>query len=158
MGMGMRWRPSIPAWIYGIISEGAQNLVTNTDNERGPYAIPWPKGDPGLVRPLRNTLGNSVPEKQLKLMRTYTVDCAQLKDESAFWQAYLTATEPEGADCFGCNLDAFWDALNGGPGWPGECQLNFVNTTNLKTLKEGYFYQALKEIARDSEFVEVHLE
>jgi RNAse (barnase) inhibitor barstar len=91
-------------------------------------------------------------------MGSYTVDCANLKDESAFWQAYLAVTKPEGAGYFGCNLDAFWDALNGGPGWPGECQLKFVNTASLKTLREGRFYQALQEIARDSELVEVHLE
>ncbi|MNJ70314.1 Barstar (barnase inhibitor) [compost metagenome] len=61
-------------------------------------------------------------------MHFYTIDCAQLKDEGTFWQAYLAATEPEDAGYFGCNLDAFWDALNEGPGWPGECQLMFIDT------------------------------
>ncbi|WP_374422711.1 barstar family protein [Chromobacterium sp.] len=91
-------------------------------------------------------------------MRHYTIDCALIKDESAFWQAYLIAIKPEGAGYFGCNLDAFWDALNGGPGWPGECQLNFINTANLKALGDGYFYQALQKIARDSDFVKVRVE
>ena len=94
----------------------------------------------------------------LELMRSYTIDCALLKDEGAFWQAYLAATEPEGAGYFGRNLNAFWDALNGGPGWPGECQLMFINTASLKALHEGRFYQALEKIARDSEFVDVCLE
>ncbi|WP_331990129.1 barstar family protein [Chitinimonas sp.] len=91
-------------------------------------------------------------------MHSYTIDCVHITDESAFWQAYLAATNPEGAGYFGRNLDAFWDALNGGPGWPGECQLKFVNTASLKVLNEGRFYVALQEIARDSELVEVRLE
>ena len=91
-------------------------------------------------------------------MHSYTINCAQLKDENEFWQAYLTATKPEGADHFGCNLDAFLDALNGGPGWPGECQLHFANTTNIKTLRAGHFYQALQKIAQDSKLVKIHIE
>lgn len=81
-----------------------------------------------------------------------------LEDEGAFWLAYLAATKPESAGYFGCNLDAFWDALNGGPGWPGKCQLRFVNTEGLKTIRKGLFYRALLEIARDSKLVQVLLE
>ena len=91
-------------------------------------------------------------------MRSYTIDCSQLKDERAFWQAYLATTEPESSGYFGRNLDAFWDALNGGPGWPGECQLKFINTASIKALREGLFYQALQKIARDSVLIKVHLE
>ena len=95
-------------------------------------------------------------------MRAITVDCANLESEAAFWHAYLEATKPEGAGYFGRNLDAFWDALNGGPGWPGECEIKFTNTNRLRSFRNGAFYEALAEIARDiareSKSVRIHFE
>jgi RNAse (barnase) inhibitor barstar len=91
-------------------------------------------------------------------MSTYTIDCSQLQDEGAFWHAYLAATNPEGTGHFGRNLDAFWDALHGGPGWPGECTLHFINTATIKRFRDGRFYDTLQDIARDSRTVEVKLD
>lgn len=91
-------------------------------------------------------------------MGTYTIDCAAVTDEESFWRAYLSATNPEGAGYFGRNLDAFWDALHGGPGWPGECELCFINTSSINNFREGQFYSALQQIAKDSKHVRVRLE
>ncbi|MBA5639501.1 barstar family protein [Duganella sp. LX20W] len=88
-------------------------------------------------------------------MRAVTIDCDGVSSEADFWERYVVVAEPEGAGYFGQNLDAFWDGLNGGPGWPGECELHFVNTHTLSTFRGGRFLAALKEIARDSQFVRV---
>jgi RNAse (barnase) inhibitor barstar len=91
-------------------------------------------------------------------MSTFTIDCSQIRDEAAFWHAYLAATNPEGAANFGRNLDAFWDALHGGPGWPGECNLHFTNTATIRRFRDGRFYDALQDMARDSRSVGVKLD
>lgn len=91
-------------------------------------------------------------------MGTYTIDCAAVTDEDGFWLAYLSATNPEGAGYFGRNLDAFWDALHGGPGWPGECNLCFINISSISHFREGQFYSALQQIATDSKHVRIRLE
>jgi RNAse (barnase) inhibitor barstar len=87
-------------------------------------------------------------------MSTIVVDCAAVHSEGDLWAAYLDAAKPEGAELFGRNLDAFWDAVSaGGPGWPGECELRFVNTHTLAPLRGGGFLAARKQIAADSTFV-----
>ncbi|WP_438042119.1 barstar family protein [Sorangium sp. So ce128] len=91
-------------------------------------------------------------------MRSIVVDCGPVQTEADFWSAYVIAAEPEGAAYFGRNLDAFWDGLNGGPGWPGECELKLVNTRSLDRLRDGQFVQALRDIASRSTFVKVTLE
>jgi len=91
-------------------------------------------------------------------MRSIVVDCGAVKSEADFWSAYLHAAEPEGAGYFGRNLDAFWDGLNGGPGWPGECRLQFVNTLPLQAFRGGAFLQVLRDIAGRSTAVEVTFE
>jgi RNAse (barnase) inhibitor barstar len=89
---------------------------------------------------------------------TITIDCASVRTREDFWREYLAAAEPEEAGYFGRNLDALWDALAGGPGWPGECVLRIVNTSSLKSIEGGRFYDALAVIARDSRTVKVVLE
>jgi ribonuclease inhibitor len=91
-------------------------------------------------------------------MQIISVDCSEVTSEASFWQAYLAAANPEGANYFGRNLDAFWDALNGGPGWPGEVTLILVNTAHLKSIRDGRFYESLSEIARDSKSVHIRIE
>ena len=71
-------------------------------------------------------------------------------DEEDFWEAYVSVTNPAGSEAFGRNLDAFWDALHGGPGYPGENTVYFVNTSNVKAFRGGSFYTALREIAKES--------
>jgi RNAse (barnase) inhibitor barstar len=91
-------------------------------------------------------------------MSTITIDCSEINSESAFWQRYLIATKPEGAQHFGCNLDAFRDALGGGPGWPGEICIRLTNSEHLKSWREGLFYKGLEAIAQKSKQVAVLLE
>jgi RNAse (barnase) inhibitor barstar len=93
-------------------------------------------------------------------MRTITVDCSKVSTEKEFWDAYIAAALPEGREYFGCNLDAFWDAVSaGGPGWPGEdCELKFVNTPTVRGFRGGEFYVALMRIANNSKYVSIHLE
>ena len=92
-------------------------------------------------------------------MRTVVVDCDGIKSEAELWQRYLAASSPDGADYFGRNLCAFRDAvLAGGPGWPGECELRFCNTGQLKAIDEGLLYSALLSIAGSSKYVRMHVE
>ncbi len=91
-------------------------------------------------------------------MRSIVIDCSAIESEVDFWSAYVHASEPEGAGYFGRNLDAFWDGLNGGPGWPGKCQLRFVGTSSLQGFRGGLFLEALRGIAERSTVVKVILE
>ena len=90
-------------------------------------------------------------------MRIVTIDCLGFGSESEFWKAYLSASRPEGAGFFGRNLDAFRDALQGGPGWPGECTLRFTNTATVEPLRDGAFLRALRDIANESQNVRIEL-
>lgn len=90
-------------------------------------------------------------------MRVVTIDCLGVNSEAEFWKAYLSASQPEGAGYFGCNLDAFWDALHGGPGWPGECVLRFTNAAEVEPLRDGDFLRALHDIANESKEVRIEL-
>jgi len=91
-------------------------------------------------------------------MTTHTIDCGKVNTEADFWILYLQCTNPEGASHFGRNLAAFWDALAGGPGYPGECSLRFINTETLRTLGDGGFYKALHSIASDCTTVSLSVE
>lgn len=92
-------------------------------------------------------------------MREFIIDCSELNDEADFWTAYLSTTEPEGAQHFGRNLDALWDALSaGGPSWPGDCALHFVNTDVLRHWRDGNFYRTLQKIALDSRTISIRLD
>jgi len=91
-------------------------------------------------------------------MRSIIVDCGAVRTEADFWSAYVGAVDPEGVGYFGRNLDAFWDGLNGGPGWPGECTLKFIHTQALHGFREGLFMEALREIASQSTLVQVIFE
>lgn len=88
-------------------------------------------------------------------MRTIVVDCLTVHSEADFWSAYVKSAEPDSLGYFGRNLDAFWDGLNGGPGWPGECELQFINTEHLQAFRGGYFLEALRDIASRSTIVKV---
>ncbi|WP_084513716.1 barstar family protein [Azovibrio restrictus] len=91
-------------------------------------------------------------------MRSIVIDCGSVQSEADFWSAYVRTAEPEGAGHFGRNLDAFWDGLNGGPGWPGECRLLFINTSPLHAFRGGKFLEVLRDIASRSKAVEVKFE
>ena len=72
-------------------------------------------------------------------MKRFEVDCSRIQSQAEFWDTYLAVAQPERADLFGCNLDAFNDALSGGPGYPGECELFLVNSSALVRLGDGKF-------------------
>lgn len=91
-------------------------------------------------------------------MRTISIDCGKVATEEDFWRLYVQSTNPEGASYFGRNLDAFWDALAGGPGYPGECELRFINTDSIKSFRSGAFYNALKKIAEDCQTNSIFVE
>jgi hypothetical protein len=65
---------------------------------------------------------------------------------------------PCSAGFLGHNLDASWDGLNNGSGWPGECELRFVDTRTLAGFRNGEFLEALRDIARRSTHVRMALE
>lgn len=91
-------------------------------------------------------------------MRVVEVDCRDVKSEAEFWERYVWIVRPEGAAIFGRNLDAFWDAVSDeGPGWPGECEVRFINSGELARLRDGKFVEALEEIARESTRVKISL-
>ena len=92
-------------------------------------------------------------------MQSIVIDCCAIQSEADFWSAYLRTAEPEGAGYFGRNLDAFWDGLNGGPGWPGDnCQSRFINTSSLRPIRSGLFLEALRDIAGRSSAVNITFE
>jgi RNAse (barnase) inhibitor barstar len=85
-------------------------------------------------------------------MREIIIDCSGVCSTEEFWKRYLDAAKPEGAAMFGRNLDAFWDAIEGGgPGWPGKVSLVFMHTAHLSGLQARSgsvsFLDALKAIA-----------
>lgn len=83
------------------------------------------------------------------MLEVLVVDCAGISSEDEFWNAYLETVAPEGRSSFGRNLNAFRDALWGGPGWPGTATIRFVNTTALRTFAGGRFHEALRQIVRE---------
>jgi ribonuclease inhibitor len=58
--------------------------------------------------------------------------------------------QPEWAKRFRPSLEGFWDALNGGPGWPRECKLVFTGAAELETIDGGRFLAGLREIVQKS--------
>lgn len=94
-------------------------------------------------------------------VRIISIDCAGVTDVGEFWQRYLDAAQPADADLFGRNLDAFWDAVEGGgPGWPGPVRLVFTNTgqmNSLRILNGGSFLEKLQQIADEATQIDIEL-
>ena len=88
-------------------------------------------------------------------MRQFAIDCSAIETPEQFWEAYLAATCPSSAAMFGRNLDAFNDALAGGPGFPGECEISLLNSSSLDPIRDGSFVQALRQIAGNQDNVAV---
>lgn len=82
-------------------------------------------------------------------MKKYILDCESVKSDSDFWDLYCEVVRPEDEGYFGRNLDAFWDAVSaGGPGWPGDCQIELVNVRGFVE-RNPRLYNGLKRIAND---------
>ncbi len=94
-------------------------------------------------------------------MRTIYIDCFDTRSAAEFWQRYVDAVAPDDADLFGRNLDALWDAVEGGgPGWPGEVKLLFTNTAGLAAFHVGEgvsLLEGLRRIAADASHAEIEL-
>jgi ribonuclease inhibitor len=94
-------------------------------------------------------------------MKTIYIDCQGVTSAQEVWRRYLEAAQPEGSDTFGCNLDAFWDAIEGGgPGWPGDVELVFINTRDLAPLQLSHgasFLEGLQSLASKASRTRVHL-
>ncbi|MEQ5837814.1 barstar family protein [Marinobacter sp. NFXS9] len=91
-------------------------------------------------------------------MDTIVIDCQNVRDESDFWQLYVEIVRPEGAEFFGRNASAFWDAISGGgPGWPGDVKLLFVHAETLSSINSGNLLRRLQEIQLHSQRVRVEL-
>lgn len=86
-------------------------------------------------------------------MKTVIIDCAGVTSTDEFWRRYVDAVQPEGREQFGCNLDAFWDALEGGGhGWPGDVTLDFQHTnalSELLTAGGGSLLDGLRKIGKE---------
>lgn len=82
-------------------------------------------------------------------MKSFIIDCGGVTSAPDFWERYVGEVKPEGANYFGRSLDAFNDALAGGPGDPGKCELVLLNSKALEALGPG-FLQHLEEIVAQS--------
>jgi ribonuclease inhibitor len=82
-------------------------------------------------------------------MKKYILDCESVQSDGDFWDLYCEVVRPEGEGYFGRNLDAFWDAVSaGGPGWPGDCQIELVNVHGF-VKRNPRLYNGLQRIASD---------
>ena len=96
-------------------------------------------------------------------MLTFEIDCRGVGFEGEFWHRYVLAVKPQGAEFFGCNLAAFWDAVSaGGPGWPcpegvDECEIRLLNSASLRACGDSFF-DRLQAIARDSQYVVIRFD
>ena len=99
------------------------------------------------------------PMERIAVMKTIRLDCQVVLTEGDFWDLYLAATQPQGAGIFGRSIQAFHAALaDGEAGWPGECELQVVNTDRLKGLRGGAFYEQLRRLADSSRGVRLDIE
>ena len=82
----------------------------------------------------------------------YIIDASDIGTSNEFWNRYIEIVQPDGLRYFGKNLDALWDALDGGgPGFPGddESTIKIINSQNLKSIRDGKFLDALQKISND---------
>jgi hypothetical protein len=78
------------------------------------------------------------------------VNCAGITSSAEFWRCYLDAAKPDGAQHFGCNLDAFWDALEaGGPGWPSGRDVILRDADALESIDRGALLAGLVRMASE---------
>ena len=89
--------------------------------------------------------------------REIVIDCSGVASPGELWERYLDAAEHEDAALFGRNLDAFWDAVEGGgQGCPREVKLIFAHSDQLSALHmDGgtSFHAALRQIAAEASLV-----
>ncbi|WP_082221560.1 barstar family protein [Herbaspirillum chlorophenolicum] len=82
-------------------------------------------------------------------MKKIILNCVSVETDDDFWSLYCEAVQPEGSNIFGRNLHALWDAVSaGGPGWPGECQIELMNVDEFAR-RNPQLYSGLQRIAND---------
>ena len=87
-------------------------------------------------------------------MNIIEIDGALCASRDDFWDNYVRQIEPDNAEGFGRNLDAFNDALAGGPGFPGVAKFVFLNSELLKkALVDGYFDSIVETINKWPEYL-----
>ncbi|SDP91826.1 Barstar (barnase inhibitor) [Phyllobacterium sp. YR620] len=94
--------------------------------------------------------------------RTALIDCTGIYTIEEFFQRYLDSTNPRFPANFGRNLDALWDAIEGGgPGCPVDFDhLHFINLQQFVDELGGPdspWYQALRRVAGDATEVKLTL-
>jgi ribonuclease inhibitor len=92
-------------------------------------------------------------------VRVFILNGRLLISESHFWQQYVDVVQPEGAEFFGRNLDAFRDAVTGGgPGWPGgPCVFRIVEAELALNHLGRDFLESLCKIAQETHDIRVEL-
>lgn len=81
--------------------------------------------------------------------KTYQIDCSRVHSEAEFWQVYLETTNPNDSRLFAGNIEAFEAALKSqkAPGYPGQCVIRLVNSSQIKTWAEPYLFERLEALA-----------
>jgi hypothetical protein len=83
------------------------------------------------------------------IQKTYQIDCSNIHSETEFWQRYLEITNPNDSRLFACNIEAFEAALKSqnAPGYPGQCVIRFINSSQMKTWANPYLFERLEALA-----------
>ena len=93
--------------------------------------------------------------------RIAIIDGAGVRSVAEFWQLYLDRTKPDAPADFGRNLDALWDAIEGGgPGCPVEFdRLHFRNLAGvIEADPQGLaWFEGLQKIASDATRIRITL-
>ncbi|NTI41422.1 barstar family protein [Rhizobium rhizogenes] len=89
------------------------------------------------------------------------IDCDGIANVEEFWDRYESSVGAESARFFGRNLNAIWDALEGGgPGCPDATHVIFKNAAKLRDLKThsgDNFLAILREIATNVSSIRVEV-
>lgn len=97
-----------------------------------------------------------IPSQQYKsglaagsVQKTYEIDCSSIHSEAEFWERYLETTNPNDSSLFACNIEAFEAALKSqnAPGYPGQCLIRFINSSQIKTWADPYLFERLEALA-----------
>jgi hypothetical protein len=84
-------------------------------------------------------------------MEEFRIDCSNVETPDQFWREYVLAVGSAACRDFGRNLDAFNDALSGGPGFPGHgSTVRLLHSAALERIEAGAFFSSLQDIASDS--------
>jgi RNAse (barnase) inhibitor barstar len=122
-------------WVHGMVTWRARSGRRHQ----------LPKQPPGF--PVTLMVDETPKNPAGKTPLTFTLDGRLLTSQAAFWEQYVRVVQPFHGEGFGRNLDALEDALDGGPGWPGEnVRLRIEHSANALRHLDAEFVAALREI------------